>query len=443
MATSLRLLGDQPRRVLWWSAWADRQLVVAAWVDHLRRVRPPGSVQPEPSRSTSLLAGLQIAPVWSAVTLLADAWATAEVRVLDEGGEVVRDGLPVWCDPDLRPNQDQSQVDLRRHVAMSYLVGGNAYVQILTTEDGYPSSIVSVPPGEASLTWIKGEAPKPGKASYTINYRGSHVPYSSANPSGTILHIRWFTLASRVLGISPLEQVAPPLRTSLAAEANAELYFASGGMPPSILVYKDPGAGSVQLDELLEHYKEIRRRPEMAHIPLPLEGDVQWLTNYINPEQSQLLDSRKFSWFAASALYHCHPILLGAPSAATTLSGLREVRREHREGTQQRFLDAMAAAFTELLSPGLHLDARPAPVALPPLEKARYWERVVGMKAATPAEARRELTVLPDRPDVISDEPLVGSVGSGGDSDSGKDDGTNQDGSEEGATGDDGEGEMV
>ena len=266
-------------------------------------------------------------------------------------------GAILICDP----TRTSPKLILRRHVAMSYLVGGNAYVQILTTEGGYPSSIVSVPPDEASPTWIKGEVPKPGKASYTINYRGSHVPYSSANPSGTILHIRWFTLASRVLGISPLEQVAPPLRTSLAAEANAELYFASGGMPPSILVYKDPGAGSVPLDELLEHYKEDSAPArDGAHSPPPRRRCA--VVDELHQPRAVTVArfSRKFSWFAASALYHCHPILLGAPSAATTLSGLREVRREHREGTQQRFLDAMAAAFTELLPPGLYLNARPA-----------------------------------------------------------------------------------
>lgn len=379
------------------------------------------------------VAGLQLAPIWSAVTLLSDAFAVAELRVLDKDGIQVRQGLPVWADPDLRPNQDQSHVDLRRHVAMSYLVGANAYLQILNKENGYPSSVVSLPPDEATPTWIKGQSSQTAASSYRITYHGKqHLPYSSARLAGTIFHIRWFTLESRVLGVSPLERVAPPIRTALGAEATAELYFASGGIPPSILVFKDSGPGDTQMNEILEHYKELRRRPELAHIPMPLNGDVQWLSTYIAPEQAQLLDSRKFTWHAAAALYHIHPSLLGAPMSQATLSGYREVRREHREGTQQRFLDAMAGAFTELLPPGLYADFRPAQPPLPPLEKSRLWERLVNVGAATPEEMRTAFG-LPNHPE-IADVPNPGVSNTGGDSDSGKDDGTNQDGTEEGGS---------
>ncbi len=383
---------------------------------------------------------LQIAPIWSAVTLLADAFAVAELRVLDEMGKQVKMDLPVWADPDLRPNQDQSHVDLRRHVGMSYLVGANAYLQILNREGGYPSSIVSIPPDEAAPTWIKGVSPNTAAASYQITYNGiQHVPYSSARVNGSIFHLRWFTLESRVLGVSPLERAAPPLRTALAAEATAELYFASGGLPPSILSYKDSGAGATQMDELVEHYKEIRRRPEMAHIPLPIEGDVQWLSTYIAPEQAQLLDSRKFTWHSAASIYHVHPALLAGPQTAATLAGYREIRRDHREGTQQRFLDAMSMAFTELLPPGLRVHFRPGEPALPPLEKSRYYERLLKMRVITPAEVRAQLG-YPEHPEILDELPSAPMpLEDGGDSDSAKDDGTNQDGSEEGGSEDEGD----
>ena len=369
-------------------------------------------------------AGLQIAPVFGAVSLIAGGASTSDV-VVSEERERITEGLPMWADENSRPNTVQSQTDLFDHIATSKLVGGNAFIKIISRrDDNYPDSVESLNPAEVKI-------PLEGK--YRFEYQDkTYKPYSRANINGDILHLRLMTIGGRYRGVSPLEVAAPPLRVALAAEATAELYFAAGGMPPSVLVFKNAAPDSDGVDEVIEHYKEVRRRPEMAYVPLALEGDVQWLSTYIAPEQAQLLDSRKFSWHAASALYGVHPILLGAPGTAT-LSGYREVQRSYRELTLTRFLRKIGKGMTELLPPVQRLTLKPEyMLRLEPLEQARWHERYLNMGVLYPSDILSDLGRPPREGIDERYERLYTSGGTGEDSDSSLDSGTNLDGPEGG-----------
>ena len=184
------------------------------------------------------------------------------------------------------------------------------------------------------------------------------------------------------------------------------------------------------MSELIEHYKDLRRRPELAHVPLPLEGDVSWISTFIAPEQAQLLDSRKFAWNAAAAAYNMHPLLLGAPGHVT-LSGMREIQRDYREFTLSPFLGLVSKLLGEMLPFGEFLRLSPARARLEPLERAREWERLVNMGAMLPSEVRQERGLPPIAG--IDDRPRPQNRGGdGGDSDSSMDDGTNLDGGDQG-----------
>ena len=111
---------------------------------------------------------------------------------------------------------------------------------------------------------------------------------------------------------------APTLRAALAGEAHAELFFQTGGIPTGVLSADSKDAlNDENAEAIKKHYKRIMQNPDNRFAPLVLTGPWKYLSTFVNPEQMQLIDSRKFNYSAASAIYGVPPPLIGGPDVTT------------------------------------------------------------------------------------------------------------------------------
>ena len=380
-------------------------------------------------------AGYQLVAIQGAVGVLARGVASSKLAIQEKKGgiwETVYTDLPRWADPDKRPNTYQSCYEMLHHFTTGMLVGGNGYLLSLSKRDGLPDHLISVPGGEVSITLGGREVTletEGGKARgdlkleyYVEGYK--YRPFNALQTDGQMMHGKLITRESLVFGESPLMIGAPTLRTALSAEAHAELFFNSGGIPPAVLMAKGKtGMNQEAANAVKEHYDRIRKDPDNRHRPLMLSGEWGWLNTFVNPEQMQLIDARKFTFSAASALYGVPPPLFGGPDITTWGQGVRQLMRFFVQHSLTPLLNHIGGLLTEMTPEGTRAVLMPDHLlTTEPLENSRYLDRLIAAGIMMRSEARESLGLPPV--DGIDDMPLPGGSGpDGGGSDSGRDDG--------------------
>ena len=380
-------------------------------------------------------AALQIAPVLGAVQILARSVAAAGLTIQRKKGkiwEAIEDDLPKWADPEYRPNQYQNRYEMFYNLMMNYLVGGNGYELVLSKKDGFPDQMISVPGGITSIHFAGQEISAldrrvpltPGdKLMYNIDGE-TYKPYTSLTPDGDVIHFKMISGPSTIYGQSPLMLGAPAMRSALAVEAHAELAFQTGGMPPGILIGETKDSLNAENKENMKmHWKRTRNNPEERFVPMVLSGPWQYISTYVNPDQMQLIDARKFNFQAAAAMYGVPPPLIGDTTITSWGQGIRQLVRLFVQFSLSPLLIHVGGMLTEALPNGVRAVMLPDHLLdAEPLEQARYLERLVLSGIILPSEAREDL----GHPEMagIDERPLPQRTPSGGgDSDSGKDDG--------------------
>ena len=375
---------------------------------------------------------VQLAPVTAAVGLLARAAATSDVVIerYRSGGfwERVSDDLPAWADPDRQPNPWQSRPTYLWNLAANLLVSGNGIVSVRSRGwmGRWPDQVVSVPFRTTNI-YVDGSRRTqsdvlddmlglPGyggiiqEVRYAIDNRTDLTPLTALTPDGDILHLRYISKDDLVFGWSPLHWAVPPLRAAIAADAQAELAF-KFPMPPGILFNKGK-IGQETAKEAARYYRSVIAEPEKRHSPLFLSGDWQFISNFVPPDQIQLLDTRRFTYDVVASLFGIPAALMSSPTAPVAGSAIRNLQRGWTMGTVVPFLHLLAADHSALLPPGYRARFKPAHMLeLEPVEQSHVNERYLNLGVIRRSEVREELGLKPIAG--LDDEPFPNGGGGG------------------------------
>lgn len=110
-------------------------------------------------------------------------------------------------------------------------------------------------------------------------------------PPAQMWHRRYYTVPGRLMGLSPAQQHAATFGLTLSATRFGLGWFSQGAHPSAILQSKTRSLTGKQAQTAKSAFMRGIRGRE----PVVLGGDWDWTAVQINPEESQFLETNKFT----------------------------------------------------------------------------------------------------------------------------------------------------
>jgi HK97 family phage portal protein len=238
------------------------------------------------------------------VDLIASTGASLPVRVLRRDGTedeahplavLVRDG----------PNATQSWSDFVQWLLAQVLLHGNGLVEVVTDQRGKLIALKPIPWSGVTVQMIGG------RLVYDITQLTSITGLAEPRRrllAADVLHIRDRS-DDGVIGRSRLSRVAPVIAAGLAAQEAAAAMFTNGGLP----------SGTLQIPDKLsdDAFKRLQTQFTQKHTGsgnmwrvLLLQAGMTWKSESATPEDSQLLESRKYSTEEIARIFNVPPPLI-------------------------------------------------------------------------------------------------------------------------------------
>ena len=285
-------------------------------------------------------SALALSAVWACTNLLSGTISSLPLMVyrMEDGQRVVAREHPLFRLLHDSPNYDQTAVDFLDFIAASIELWGDCFAEIGRTGQ----RITSLTPINPSLVAV--ERLPSGEIEYTWTQDGQHRRLSEAD----VLHVRGFG-GSPLGGMSTLHFARNSIGLAVAVDKAASSTF-KNGMRPS---------GALTFDAFLsKENREIARTALVqeyvgavnAGKPLILEGGTKWQQLTINPEDAQMLESRRFSVEEICRFFGVPPHMVGHTENSTSWgTGLEQQTLGFQKFTLRRRLKRIEQALEKQL----------------------------------------------------------------------------------------------
>ncbi|MDR0594533.1 MAG: phage portal protein [Bifidobacteriaceae bacterium] len=256
---------------------------------------------------------LRVAPVYSAVALIADQLASLPVGVFERTETARRPApAPDWLQA---PDPRVSRFDWMQQLALSVLLRGNAY-GLVDEPGGVVSQVVWVHPDKVSIDESRA---------LPLYHVGSGVE-TLRQFGGRLIHIRGAVMPGTVKGASPIELFRRRFATwSEAADFGAD-WFDGAAVPSGILKNTRGTLDPLRAEEAKARFKAATRRGE----PVMLDQNWEWTQVSVSASDSQFLDTIKATATVIASIFRVDPEDIGGETGGSlTYSTV--------EGNQRKF----------------------------------------------------------------------------------------------------------
>jgi len=138
-----------------------------------------------------------------------------------------------------------------------------------------------------------------------------------------LVHIPWFTIPGKVLGLSPIEAYALTISSGIQAQQYGNDWFTAGGIPPGRFKNSAKTIPKKESDEIKARLvTAIRSRK-----PLVYGADWDYEPITIPPEQAQFIQTMKLTANQVAAIYGLNPTEVGGEAA----NSQEYTNEEHRQ----------------------------------------------------------------------------------------------------------------
>lgn len=232
---------------------------------------------------------LSIGAVWACVDVMAKALASCRWNIYlpKPGGrrELLENDPAFWL-LNTRPNPEMTAIALREALLYVAIPFGNAYAEIVLNN---ASRVAELWPLEHDRVTPRRNR-ETGKMFYEyVQPNGEHVEL----PPERVFHLRGPGL-NGLMGDNLIARAAKALSVTAAQERYAASFFGRGAQPSGVLEF--PGTlGEDAYKRLQDEWQKNRVGPENAHRPLILEAGMKFQPLSVEPQKSQMVESRQFS----------------------------------------------------------------------------------------------------------------------------------------------------
>jgi HK97 family phage portal protein len=276
--------------------------------------------------------------VWASVRLLADA-----VSMMPAHAYTFRAGQRVPIpDPKIlvEPEPYTTFATWVYKLMVSALLRGNVYgVPVSYDGNGYRQQVALADPDQCR--WVMRDG------SWKIAIAG--VEYDRSD----ILHIPAYPMPGSPEGLSPIKFAARrPLAVSNAAAAFGEGFFNDGANPSALIMTNQPMTG-----EPLRRMKDALQAQIRGREPIILGGpDIKWQQMSIAPEESQFLETQKFTVTQIARIFGVPPEMIGGEASnSMTYANVTQRAMDFLTYNVQPWLTRIEAALSALLPADRHV----------------------------------------------------------------------------------------
>lgn len=252
---------------------------------------------------------LQLSTAWSCIRLLSETIGTLPLPVYRHKGdakEPARD-LPLYELMHDSPNADQTAAEFLEAIVACLCLWGNFYGH----KKMIGSRLVSVEQLRPDLMRVKRD--DRGRRRYSYGDPKGHRDF----PEDEIFHVRGFGVGGDV-GLSPISYARQTMGTSLAADETAAETF-KNGLQISGFITEATGTKSSpeQRKDLMKLFSEFMGSLNAGKVmPLPSGFDFKGIS--MNPEDAQLLETRRFHVEEICRWFRVPPFMIGHTEKSTS-----------------------------------------------------------------------------------------------------------------------------
>ncbi|MER9914002.1 phage portal protein [Mesorhizobium sp. M0050] len=252
---------------------------------------------------------MQLATVWSCVRLNSEAASCLPLQVFEKDGRGGRNPVdhPLAEIIGESPNADQTAFEFWGAMVAWLMVRGNAYAEIVKLGDRI-TALNLLPADQVNVTREAGEL------RYKFTDRGKPVDLSAES----VLHIRGFGFGGD-LGLSPIRFGVQTFGSAIAADEAAGKIFGNGLMPSGVLSTESElnKEQRTQLDEILKKYSTSTNAGKV----MVLEAGLKFEQLSLNPEDMQMLETRRFNVEEICRWFGVPPVVIGHAAQGVTAWG--------------------------------------------------------------------------------------------------------------------------
>jgi HK97 family phage portal protein len=240
---------------------------------------------------------MQHSAVWACVDLIGSTISTLPLAAYRRGDPNPLPDLP----PILRqPSATMGTADFLWAVLQCLLVRGNAYGEIVDRAGAglLPAQVELLDPNRVQVT-----------ANGAVQYR---VDGQERDPA-SIWHVKAFTTAGSVEGLSPIAHARQAVGLGVAAEKYAAKFFGESAIPSGVLT-SDQDIKQDRAEQLKARWKQAHT----GHRDIAVLGQgARFQAVTIPPEQAQFLESTRANVATIARYFGVQPELIGGESGGS------------------------------------------------------------------------------------------------------------------------------
>lgn len=250
-----------------------------------------------------------------------------------------------------RPNPDQAGAELWESFYGYLQVAGNAYLELVSLEDG-PRGLFALRPDRVRV--LPGDSGWPAGWEYATGSRKRRFLRDPLSGRSAVFHMRLFHPGDDYYGLSPLSAAAEAIHLHNTGSQWARALLDNAARPSGALVVggEEGRLSETQFERLKSELLEAHSGARNAGRPLLLEGGLDWKPMALSPADMDFTEARRESAREIALALGVPPLLLGLPGD-NTYANYKEAQLAFWRQTVHPLVRKCAGAMTVWLRPWL------------------------------------------------------------------------------------------
>jgi len=285
---------------------------------------------------------IKINAFYACVLLISDTISTLPVDAFRriDGDRVPYRPQPEWVQ---RPDVDLLRSEHYQQVLISLLLDGNAFIRVFRDNSGQVINLVVIDPTRVTV--------QRNKATREIEYLIDNADDKPIRKQD-MLQITEMRKAGDLRGMSRVTELKDNLGLSSALQSFAARFFGQGATTSGI-IETPQDLKSDQAKQLVDGFNSRHNGYRKAHKTGLLTGGAKFVRTGVNPDEAQMLDSRKLAIEEVARMFRVPPHMIGITTpGAMSYASVEQNNINFVTHTLRPYIAKIEDAYSALLPQG-------------------------------------------------------------------------------------------